>query len=56
MAMGDLLADEVKRILDEKGLSVDVVIPVSCFISKPVIVAPLTPLLTTDLIDIISGS
>jgi orotate phosphoribosyltransferase-like protein len=29
MAMGDLLADEVKRILDEKNLSVDVVIPVS---------------------------
>lgn len=34
MAMGDLLADEVKRILDEKGLSVDVVIPVSRFISN----------------------
>ena len=29
MAMGDLLADEVKRILNEKGLSVDVVVPVS---------------------------
>jgi glutamine phosphoribosylpyrophosphate amidotransferase len=29
MAMGDMLADEVKRILDEKNLSVDVVIPVS---------------------------
>ena len=28
MAMGDALADEVKRVLDEKNLSVDVVIPV----------------------------
>ncbi|KIP06052.1 hypothetical protein PHLGIDRAFT_128520 [Phlebiopsis gigantea 11061_1 CR5-6] len=28
MAMGDALADEVKRVLDEKKLSVDVVIPV----------------------------
>lgn len=28
MAMGDALADEVKRVLDEQGLSVDVVIPV----------------------------
>ena len=28
MAMGDLLADEVKRVLDAKNLTVDVVIPV----------------------------
>ncbi|KZS88357.1 amidophosphoribosyltransferase [Sistotremastrum niveocremeum HHB9708] len=28
MAMGDLLAEEVRRVLGEKGLSVDVVIPV----------------------------
>ena len=28
MAMGDLLADEVKRVLNEKQLSIDVVIPV----------------------------
>jgi len=28
MAMGDALADEVKRVLDERGLSADVVIPV----------------------------
>lgn len=28
MAMGDLLAEEVKRVLDEHQLSVDVVIPV----------------------------
>lgn len=28
MAMGDALADEVRRILDEQGLTVDVVIPV----------------------------
>ena len=26
--MGDLLADEVRRVLDEQGLQVDVVIPV----------------------------
>lgn len=26
--MGDALAEEVKRVLDERGLSVDVVIPV----------------------------
>lgn len=31
MAMGDLLADEVKRVLKEKQLSVDVVIPVGNF-------------------------
>lgn len=29
MAMGDALAEEVKRVLDERGLTVDVVIPVS---------------------------
>lgn len=29
MAMGDLLADEVQRVLNENELSVDVVIPVS---------------------------
>ena len=29
MAMGDALADEVKRVLDEQKLTVDVVIPVS---------------------------
>lgn len=29
MAMGDLLADEVKRVLEEHQLEVDVVIPVS---------------------------
>ena len=29
MAMGDALAEEVKRVLDEKKLTVDVVIPVS---------------------------
>jgi amidophosphoribosyltransferase len=28
MAMGDALADEVKRVLTEKGIDVDVVIPV----------------------------
>ncbi len=28
MAMGDMLADEVRKVLEEKGLSVDVVIPV----------------------------
>jgi amidophosphoribosyltransferase len=28
MAMGDALADEVKRVLDENNLTVDVVIPV----------------------------
>jgi amidophosphoribosyltransferase len=33
MAMGDLLADEVKRVLDEKRLEVDVVIPVSFFMA-----------------------
>lgn len=33
MAMGDLLADEVKRVLKEKQLSVDVVIPVGWSIS-----------------------
>lgn len=32
MAMGDLLADEVQRVLDEHKLSVDVVIPVSGFV------------------------
>lgn len=30
MAMGDALAVEVQRVLNKKGLSVDVVIPVSC--------------------------
>ena len=30
MAMGDALADQVEKVLMEKGLSVDVVIPV-CF-------------------------
>ena len=29
MAMGDALADEVRRVLQEKNISVDVVIPVS---------------------------
>ena len=29
MAMGDLLADEVERVLAENNLSVDVIIPVS---------------------------
>lgn len=28
MAMGDSLADEVSRVLKEKGLEVDVVVPV----------------------------
>lgn len=35
MAMGDLLADEVKRVLKEKQLSVDVVIPVGKFLLDP---------------------
>lgn len=35
MAMGDLLADEVKRVLKEKQLSVDVVIPVGNFLLDP---------------------
>ena len=34
MAMGDLLADEVQRVLDENNLSVDVVIPVSALAKK----------------------
>jgi hypothetical protein len=32
MAMGDALADEVKRVLDEHNLTVDVVIPVNTFL------------------------
>jgi hypothetical protein len=30
MAMGDMLAEEVRRVLMEKQISVDVVIPVCC--------------------------
>lgn len=31
MAMGDLLAEEVKRVLDERQITIDVVIPVGRF-------------------------
>lgn len=31
MAMGDALAEEAKRVLTEKGITVDVVIPVSIY-------------------------
>lgn len=31
MAMGDALADEVQRVLAEKNITVDVVIPVSSY-------------------------
>lgn len=34
MAMGDALADEVKKVLAEHNLTVDVVIPVGHFISS----------------------
>lgn len=34
MAMGDALAEEVERVLKEKGLSVDVVITVSSRLSS----------------------
>ena len=35
MAMGDALADEVQRVLTEKNISVDVVIPVrTSFLTK----------------------
>jgi amidophosphoribosyltransferase len=32
MAMGDLLAEEVRKVLDTKKISVDVVIPVSHYV------------------------
>ena len=35
MAMGDALADEVRRVLDEHGLDVDVVIPVGLLATDP---------------------